>query len=117
MDSLFGSKGEILSPSTCFPLWPQHRTSLNRVGLSVRCQQRKSRIDKLAKEKPPEGGSQDFADIEAYGVQRWLGELALALREESFSNPLIVDQAAIKAGFDFRRRAMKPIPGYPIVIG
>src|SRR5205814_2337736 len=27
---------------------------------------------------------QDFADIEAYGVQRWLGELALALREESY---------------------------------
>ncbi|MEH2567876.1 hypothetical protein [Bradyrhizobium sp. AZCC 2289] len=26
---------------------------------------------------------QDFADIEAYGVERWLGELALALREES----------------------------------
>jgi RNA-directed DNA polymerase len=25
---------------------------------------------------------QDFADIEAYGVQRWLGELALALRQE-----------------------------------
>src|SRR6516225_12452795 len=24
---------------------------------------------------------QDFADIEAYGVQRWLGELALALRQ------------------------------------
>ena len=24
----------------------------------------------------------DFADIEAYGVQRWLGELALALRQE-----------------------------------
>ena len=23
---------------------------------------------------------QDFADIEAYGVERWLGELALALR-------------------------------------
>ena len=23
---------------------------------------------------------QDFADIDAYGVQRWLGELALALR-------------------------------------
>jgi RNA-directed DNA polymerase len=31
---------------------------------------------------------QDFADIEAYGVQRWLGELALALREESYQpNP------------------------------
>jgi RNA-directed DNA polymerase len=27
---------------------------------------------------------QDFADIEASGVQRWLGELALALREESY---------------------------------
>ena len=27
---------------------------------------------------------QDFADIEAYGVQRWLGELALALREEIY---------------------------------
>lgn len=28
--------------------------------------------------------AQDFADIEAYGVERWLGELALALREESY---------------------------------
>ena len=27
---------------------------------------------------------QDFADIDAYGVERWLGELALALREESY---------------------------------
>lgn len=27
---------------------------------------------------------QDFADVEAYGVQRWLGELALAIREESY---------------------------------
>jgi group II intron reverse transcriptase/maturase len=27
---------------------------------------------------------QDFADIEAYGVERWLGELALALRQESY---------------------------------
>jgi RNA-directed DNA polymerase len=27
---------------------------------------------------------QDFADIEAYGVQKWLGELALALKEESY---------------------------------
>ena len=27
---------------------------------------------------------QDFADIEAYGVRQWLGELALALREESY---------------------------------
>jgi group II intron reverse transcriptase/maturase len=27
---------------------------------------------------------QDFADVEAYGAQRWLGELALALREETY---------------------------------
>jgi len=27
---------------------------------------------------------QDFADIEAYGVERWLTELALALRQESY---------------------------------
>jgi RNA-directed DNA polymerase len=27
---------------------------------------------------------QDFVDIEAYGVQRWLGELALALRQETY---------------------------------
>jgi hypothetical protein len=27
---------------------------------------------------------QDFEDIEAYGVERWLGELALALRQETY---------------------------------
>lgn len=27
---------------------------------------------------------QDFRDVEAYGVSRWLGELALALREETY---------------------------------
>ena len=27
---------------------------------------------------------QDFADVEAYGVQKWLGELALALRQEKY---------------------------------
>jgi len=27
---------------------------------------------------------QDFEEVEAYGVQRWLGELALALREETY---------------------------------
>src|SRR5258708_35197303 len=26
----------------------------------------------------------DFADVEAYGGQRWLGELALALRQETY---------------------------------
>jgi len=32
----------------------------------------------------PGVGGQDFADIEAYGRERWLGELALALREETY---------------------------------
>ena len=27
---------------------------------------------------------QDFADIEAYGVERWLAELALSLRQETY---------------------------------
>src|SRR3979409_341189 len=27
---------------------------------------------------------QDFAEIEAYGAERWLGELALALRQETY---------------------------------
>jgi len=27
---------------------------------------------------------QDFEDIEAYGVKRWLGELALALKDEAY---------------------------------
>ena len=27
---------------------------------------------------------QDFAAIEAYGLERWLAELALALREETY---------------------------------
>ena len=27
---------------------------------------------------------QDFTDIEAHGVERWLAELALALREETY---------------------------------
>jgi hypothetical protein len=27
---------------------------------------------------------QEFADVEAYGVERWLAELAQALREESY---------------------------------
>ena len=27
---------------------------------------------------------QDFAEIEAYGLERWLGELALALSDETY---------------------------------
>src|SRR4029077_3299314 len=32
----------------------------------------------------PGGDGRDFADIEAYGVERWLTELALALRQETY---------------------------------
>jgi len=32
----------------------------------------------------PGTDGQDFADVEAYGVERWLGELALALRQETY---------------------------------
>ena len=35
-------------------------------------------------EEPSRIDGQDFADIETYGVERWLGELALALREETY---------------------------------
>ena len=34
---------------------------------------------------------QDFADIEAYGVERWLAELALALRQETYRPELTID--------------------------
>ena len=39
----------------------------------------------------------DFADIEAYGVERWLGELALALREESYQ-PDPIRRVFIRSG-------------------
>ena len=32
----------------------------------------------------PGTDGQDFAEIEAYGVERWLTELALALRQETY---------------------------------
>jgi predicted nucleotidyltransferase len=51
-------------PPTGWPIWPD--------GASV---------FKVTKGAPGVDG-QDFADIEAYGVERWLGELALAFREE-----------------------------------
>jgi hypothetical protein len=38
----------------------------------------------------PGGDGQDFAEIEAYGVEGWLGELALALRQETYRpDPII----------------------------
>jgi retron-type reverse transcriptase len=32
----------------------------------------------------PGADGQDFTEIDAYGVERWLGELALALRKETY---------------------------------
>ena len=37
----------------------------------------------MARKGAPGVDGQDFEDIEAYGVERWLGELALALRQET----------------------------------
>src|SRR5258707_15255762 len=37
--------------------------------------------------------AQDFADIEAYGVERWLAELAFALRQETL--PARADQTSV----------------------
>ena len=59
---------------------------------STRCTTRSAVTDILAhafaqcrsNKGAPGVDGQDFADIEAYGVERWLGELALALREESY---------------------------------
>jgi RNA-directed DNA polymerase len=37
-----------------------------------------------SKKGAPGVDGQEFADVEAYGAERWLGELALALREENY---------------------------------
>lgn len=37
-----------------------------------------------ANQGAPGVDGQDFADVESYGVERWLGELALALRQETY---------------------------------
>ena len=42
---------------------------------------------------------QDFADIEAYGVERWLTELALALRQETYRPE--------PSGFDYKAALQK----------
>jgi hypothetical protein len=49
------------------------------------------------------GGHQsgpDFTDIETYGLERWLGELALALRQETYRP-------------ETRRRLHVPRPPHP----
>lgn len=49
---------------------------------------------------------QDFADIEAYGVDRWLGELAQALKEKSYQ-PKAVKRVWIPKA----NGKLRPVPG------
>ena len=50
----------------------------------------------------------DFADIEAYGVERWLGELALALREESYQPDLSEECSSRRPTASSGRWASRP---------
>jgi RNA-directed DNA polymerase len=45
---------------------------------------------------------QDFADVESYGLERWLGELALALKEETYRPDPIRRVYIPKANGNFR---------------
>ena len=54
---------------------------------------------------------QEFADIEAYGVQRWLGELALALRQETYRPRPIRRSSCRKPTANSGRWASRPCQG------
>ena len=57
----------------------------------------------------PGVAGQDFADIEAYGVQRWLGELALALRQETY-RPDPIRVSTLRDRVSARSRARRRFP-------
>jgi retron-type reverse transcriptase len=52
---------------------------------------------------------QDFADVEAYGVQRWLGELALALRQETYRPDPIRRVSIPKANSTAKSPKLRPL--------
>jgi hypothetical protein len=55
-----GSKAEKLNASKCFPLYPQDRTSLNAVGMSVSCQKRSFRLSRLRQRTRDHSGNPAF---------------------------------------------------------
>src|SRR5215469_406062 len=78
-----------ISLTSCFPPWLASASSL---GSGRRPSHKIGRADILAhayarcrSNKGAAGvDGQDFAEVEAHGLERWLGELALALREETY---------------------------------
>ena len=51
---------------------------------------------------------QDFAAVEEYGLEQWLGELALALKEETYRPAPIRRVYIPKANGNFGRLASQP---------
>jgi hypothetical protein len=66
----------VLTGRRPLPVYPNKQTWSELVGMSQRCQQRKSRLHELPKEKPPEGGS----SIWAFGCSVNRGEPVPAIR-------------------------------------
>ena len=60
---------------------------------------------------------QDFEDIDAYGVERWLGELALALRQETYRPDLLIPEEAAPQFLDDAapRNGMMPPPNSEMI--
>src|SRR5712672_1458870 len=60
-------------PEVQLPLYPRKRTQVGHRAMSEKCQQRKSALHELPKEKPPEGGfSYQTYDRGSGGHQCWL---------------------------------------------